>query len=211
MISLFSKKFAFLFLAVFLAATPVSFSQERVAPARNNYSKEPAAPLTHHLVGFNFGHTVLFGEWGDLYDDSISYNFLYGYEASQVFSFLINVGFSNHSGQGENSLSVKNIEPDLKVNFLYFDMLSVYGFGGFGIYPVSQSVGIANGSTLNFGVNLGLGLDLRIEDRLVFGPGIAIRSIFSKVDKSAKSSEYPGGMNIGGEMLRLYMQIGVLF
>lgn len=187
------------------ASTPAPATQESTAKERAESDGR------HHIFGFSVGHNMLFGEWGSLFTDGLSYNAFYSYEASPVYGLLFNVGFSSHSGQGENSLSLKSIEPDLKINFMRFDMLVLYGFGGFGIYPISEHVGSANGSTLNFGMNLGLGLDLRIDEFLTFGPGIALKSVFTKNDKSATSSAYPNGINIGGEMLRLFIQIGIMF
>ena len=201
---------ALLVIVLTIACTTVS-SWAQSPKGRVSSSDESGSGQTKHIVAFNFGHQVLFGEWGTLYDDTITYGLSYTYEASPVFGVLLNLGLGNHSGLGNDSLTLRSIEPDLKVNFMYFDMLVLSGFAGFGLYPISQQVGNTSGSTLNFGMNLGFGLDLRVDEHFIFGPGVVFKSIFTKNDKSAISGAYPSGLTIGGEIMRLYIQMGYIF
>ena len=194
---------------IYLSSHTLSFSAAQHSPQHS--IEEATPPSEHHVLGFSLGQSALFGEWSKTYSDNMSYGIYYEYEASPVFSFMLNLGTASYNGGVDDSLSIKSIEPDLKVNFVYFDHLAIYGFGGFGFYSIKQKVNIASGSTFNFGMNLGFGTELKISDHFVFGPAIQLRSIFSKIDKEAKNSSNPSGLNIGGETMRLYLQMGYVF
>lgn len=167
--------------------------------------------LNRHVVGGSFGHTILFGDWGTYFDDNFSFAGFYAYEATPVFGFLFNVSYSQHEGIAEDRLTIWGIEPNIKINLAYFDSVAFYTFAGFGLYPVSQKIGPAEGSVLAFGMNFGFGVNLLLGDNFVFGPAIAFRSAFDKTDASVRNGDFPNGMNIGGESLRLYVQAGYAF
>ncbi len=166
----------------------------------------------NHIGGLSFGHSILFGTWGDNFDSNFSFAGHYTYEATPIFGFMANVGISKHSGlTPEDSLTVLSIEPDVKVNLFYFDNVSLYTFGGFGLYPLSQTLGGTSASVLAFGINIGFGVDLRLGEHFVFGPGLVFKSIFIKRDSTAITTNSPTGMELGGEMLRLFVQAGYIF
>ncbi len=204
------SSFVPLLLAAFLlcsAAIPLSSQAqdtEDSAPTRS-------AGRPHHVLGGSFGHTILFGDWGSFYDDNFSYSGFYAYEATPIFGFLMNVSYGYYSGGGNDHLVMWAIEPDLKVNLFYFDNVVFAAFGGFGLYPVSQKIGVSEGSVLGFGMNLGFSVDLHMGEHFTFGPGIQFRSVFNKKDSSVQNSNLPSGMIIGGETVRLFLQAGYVF
>lgn len=167
---------------------------------------------SHHVLGLSFGHSILFGTWSEPFDNNFSFAAHYTYEATPIFGFLAMLGLSNHPGVTDNEgLSIISLEPDVKVNLLYFDNVVLHSFGGFGLYKVGQKTGGGDGSVLAFGMNLGFGVDLRLGEHFVFGPGIQFRSVFAKRDNDVRTTNYPIGMEIGGEMLRLFVQAGYVF
>jgi hypothetical protein len=181
------------------------------APVPERRSESSSPNRAHHVVGGSFGHTILFGDWGNYYDDGFSYSGFYAYEATPIFGFMMNVSYGYFTGGGNDHLTMWAIEPDLKINLFYFDNVVFAAFGGFGLYPVSQKIGISDGSVLGFGMNLGFSVDLHLGDHFTFGPGIQFRSVFNKKDASVQNSSFPAGMNIGGETIRLFLQAGYVF
>ncbi len=193
------------------SAAPAAAAEEDSGSDDNGGGDGSRLNLKGHQLAVSVGHNVLFGDWGERYNDNVSFGFHYIYEPTPIFGFQFNFGYAHHSGLGEDRLVLFQIEPDLRINFFFYDNITMYGAGGFGFYPVGERLGISDGNVLAFGMNLILGLDLKLGDHLVFGPGVAFRSIFSKSDKDVHTPSFPSGMSMGGEFMRLFVQMGYAF
>lgn len=137
--------------------------------------------------------------------------FVYEYRASDMFGVLADIGYSKHvDGTGRNILITKDFTPNLKINFSYFDELTIYGVGGFGIYHVNRTVFPASGSVTTFGFDTGPGFDLNLSNQLRFGALITFHHLFSKADSEAYNPA-GGGMEIGGTMLRMMVNVRYVF
>jgi opacity protein-like surface antigen len=159
-------------------------------------------------VGGGFGQVLLLGDFGGNFSDSLGYHLNFDYEASQMFGLLVTLGMSNHdNADSTNSLGIKSLTPDLKVNLAYIDKLTLYTLLGFGIYRVSETIGKTSGSVTTVGFNMGGGFNLALSEHFLFGTEVDFTSVFSKTDST------PGqpALKIGGTTLGLFLNVGYIF
>ena len=175
-------------------------------------SKPAQAAVGRHGVGVSVGQVLLMGDFSKSFSDSLGWGLSYSYEASDMFGLLANLSFSNHSNaNGSNTLAIKGLSPDLRVNLAYFDKLVLYGFGGFGLFRVNETVNQTPGSVWTFGLDLGTGFLLELDPHFQFGTSLGFHNIFSKTDPATATGNFPGGYTIGGTYLGIMLNIFYLF
>src|SRR5206468_660998 len=141
------------------------------------------AATDRHGVGFSVGQVLLMGTYAQNNNDGLGFGFNYSYEASDMFGLLGRFTTSSHSNSnGSNSLNIKGLIPDLRVNLAYFDKLVLYALGGFGVYHVDETVNGAQGSGWTFGLDLGAGFMLELSPHFAFGTSLDFHNIFSRTD-----------------------------
>ena len=186
----------------FLAACGASIAGEKSAQAVVGRSG----------IGVNVGQVLLMGDFSKNFSDSLGWGFSYSYEASDMFGLLANLTFSNHTNaNGSNTLGIKGLSPDLRVNLAYFDKLVLYAFGGFGLFRINETVAQVPGSVWTFGLDLGTGFLLELDPHFQFGTSLGFHNIFSKTDPSTSTSTNPNGNLMGGTYLGIMLNIFYLF
>lgn len=131
-------------------------------------SKKSSGPRLHG-IGLGLGQTFLLGNYERYGDNKITLDLLYAYQASRSFDFFVNAHSSNHSYK-EKEIRVQGLGLGIKARAFDFDSFAPYVVGGFGFYQPR----IVNGDNESdpkstFGVNAGLGAELRLNPRFSFG------------------------------------------
>ena len=170
------------------------------------------AATGEHSAGFGFGQNLLMGDFSKNFSDSLGFQLMYGFEASEMFGLLAHISYSNHSNaSGSNSLTIKGIAPDLKINLAYFDKLVLYGLTGFGIYKVDESLDHNAGSVVTLGFDLGAGFLLNLDKHFAFGTSLAFHNIFGKTDTATVNASAPNGITIGGTYMGIFLNLFYIF
>lgn len=126
-----------------------------------------------HSLGIGLGQTFLRSDFHDNGTDKITPDLYYNYSASYSFDFLANFHWSDHSYL-KREVSVKGLALAIKGKGFQFDAFSPFVLGGFGFYLPSAKREV-NGvlqktrEQLVFGMNLGAGVELRLNDEFTVG------------------------------------------
>ena len=186
-----------------------SSNETPVAPrtsATSNRSQalSPLSPGSHNL-SIGIGQIFLTGNFSKNYDNAIGTQVQYTYGVSDLFSFESNFGYSSHS-QGD--LSMVNLVTGLRTNLIYFDQLVPFFSGGLGFYKPSLSFDNNTSATaLLFGLNLGVGADLLLSDRMYFGTRMTFHDMFG----SNKLASNGTPVDIGGSFVSFIVHAGFSF
>lgn len=175
---------------VFLAG--VSFSGEAVAQLKPNIhqltnektaqkvndsipdaSDRIPGSIRKHSLGVGLGQTFLRSDLAENGNDKITPDIYYNYSASYSFDFVANLHYSKHKYIGREA-TIKGLALAIKGKGFQFDAFAPFVMGGFGFYLPSVKR-IQNGeltetrSQLVFGVNVGAGVELRLNDEATVG------------------------------------------
>jgi hypothetical protein len=139
---------------------------------------EPRVPndIHKHSLGIGIGQTFLRSDLGNNGDDKITPEIYYNYSASYSFDFVANLHWSKHEYQNRNS-RIEGLALAIKGKGFQYDAFSPFVLGGFGFYlPSATRVLNGTGSTpvttrdqLVFGVNAGIGCELRLNSVATVG------------------------------------------
>lgn len=177
---------------VFLAG--VSFSgpvnaEEQVKPNIHNLTSDKTAQkvsnnipeasdripgaVHKHSIGIGIGQTFLRSDLGDNGNDKITPDLYYNYSASYSFDFLANLHYSKHTYLNREA-TIKGLALAIKGKGFQFDAFSPFVLGGFGFYlpsvtRIQAGVPTETRSQLVFGVNVGAGVELRLNDEATVG------------------------------------------
>jgi hypothetical protein len=188
-------------LFVFGIATSISF-----AP------REAQAAANEHGIGLGFGQILLMGDYAKSFSDNIGLDVFYSYETSNLFGLLANVSLSSHSNaDNSNTLSIKGITPDLRINLAYIDKLVIYSFVGFGVFMVNEKIGPVTGSATTLGFNMGAAFDLALAKHFQFGTQLGFTNVFGKTDPSTVTATSPQGLSVGGTYLGILLNLIYIF
>jgi hypothetical protein len=143
-------------------------TQEAVVETKSTSSKP-----SKHSLGIGLGQTFLMGELNQLGDDKITGELFYSYRASYSFDFVTNFHYTSHSLNNKET-ELASINMGIKSKVFDFDNFSPYVLGGLGFYrpKVKRYV---NGALVEsdpkyvLGVNLGFGVELRLNNRVSMG------------------------------------------
>ena len=124
-------------------------------------------------MGIGIGQTFLRSDLADNGNDKITPDLYYTYSASYSFDFVANAHYSSHSYLNREA-TIKGLALAIKGKGFQFDAFSPFVLGGFGFYLPSVKR-IYNGiptdtrSQLVFGVNVGAGVELRLNNEVTVG------------------------------------------
>ncbi len=124
-------------------------------------------------MGIGIGQTFLRSDLHENGNDKITPELYYNYSASYSFDFLANLHYSVHHFLNR-SATIKGLALAIKGKAFQFDAFSPFFLGGFGFYLPSATTVVNNISTetrqqLVFGVNVGAGAELRLNNKYTIG------------------------------------------
>ena len=174
--------------------------------------KQARAAAGEHGVGLGLGQVLLMGDFAKNFSDSLGFQGIYSYEASQVFGLLVNLSLSSHSNaDASNTLSLKALSPNLRINLAYIDKLVLYTFGGFGLVKADEKIGALQGSVTTLGFNLGAAFYLALDKHFQFGTQLSFHNVFGKTDPTTVTATNPNGLSVGGTYLGLFLNVMYIF
>jgi opacity protein-like surface antigen len=126
-----------------------------------------------HSVGIGIGQTFLRSDFHEHGNDKITPDLYYSYSASYSFDFVANAHWSKHHYQNRD-VTIKGLALSIKGKGFQFDAFSPFVLGGFGFYEPQATRNINGVLTktreqLVFGMNLGVGVELRLNDEYSVG------------------------------------------
>lgn len=162
-------------------------TSDKVAEKVNNGDSVESAlpssgPATHeripgeihkHSLGVGLGQTFLRSDLGDNGNDKITADLYYNYSASHSFDFVANAHYSGHTYLNRES-TARGVALAIKGKGFQFDAFSPFALGGLGFY-IPSATRMQNGvltesrKQLVFGVNVGGGVELRLNNEVTIG------------------------------------------
>lgn len=126
--------------------------------------------IQKHAIGIGLGQTFLVGQFESHGDNQITADLLYTYTASYSFDLLINLHASNHA-HDDKQVILRGYTMSIKGRSYEFDSFSPFLLGGLGFYmpQIKDSNGETSEAKYTFGFNVGGGVDLRLNDKVVTG------------------------------------------
>ncbi len=153
-------------------------SKEKSEKVKDEVKKtvsEPRIPsgVRKHSVGVGIGQTFVAGDFQDTGEDQITWDLLYNYSASYSFDLMANFHHSKHSFSNKYT-QLTSFNIGIKSKLYQIDAFSPYAVGGFGFYApkVKREVnGVLRESETKvaFGYHLGVGGDLRLNEKVTVG------------------------------------------
>lgn len=126
-----------------------------------------------HSLGIGVGQTFLRSDLGDNGNDKITADIYYNYSASYSFDFMANLHWSKHEFLNRSS-TARGLALAIKGKGFQYDAFSPFVMGGFGFY-LPKATRIYNNnptetrSQLVFGVNAGIGVELKLNSQASVG------------------------------------------
>lgn len=177
-----------------ISSSSNSFAEEQLKPSIQNLTNEatqkkvqenkiletgeqnvPRIPtsINKHSVGVGLGQTFLRSDLGENGNDKITPDIYYNYSASHSFDFMANFHWSNHSYLNREA-TIKGLALSIKGKGYQYDSFSPFVLGGFGFYAPSATrivsgVPTETRSQMVFGMNLGIGCELRLNSDVIVG------------------------------------------
>lgn len=178
-------------------------NQKRSYAERGSRSKiAPFSPNSHN-VSLAVGQVFMMGDLGK-YNDNIGGQLQYTYGVSNIFGFNADLGYSSHSN---GQFSQTNLLTGLRTNLSTFDKVIPYLKGGLGFYRQSEQ--LSNTVTINpllFGIHVGPGVDLEINQQMYFGASLTFHDIFNSTTQTAL-----GPRTVGGTYTTFFLHLGTTF
>lgn len=178
------------FMAGVFVSTPLSAQEKQIKPNINQLTNdmqaksvnnripdesEPRIPgeINKHSIGLGIGQTFLRSDFHEHGTDKITPDIYYNYSASYSFDFMANAHWSKHKYLNRD-VTVKGLALSIKGKGFQFDAFSPFVLGGFGFY-LPEATRSLNGvltktrSQMVFGMNLGAGVELRLNSLATVG------------------------------------------
>lgn len=130
-----------------------------------------------HSAGLQFGQVWAAGNIGEGISSTTAPGLFYEYRASDIFALKVDLKRSSHDDQ----LSIFSSTAGIRANLVYYDKLVPYAAFGVGLYFVNQKfspISEEELSTTHFGVNLTLGSDLDLNDKVFVGLALTLHQLF---------------------------------
>lgn len=126
-----------------------------------------------HSIGIGVGQTFLRSDLGENGNDKITPDIYYSYSASYSFDFVANLHYSKHSYLNREA-TIKGLALAIKGKGFQFDAFAPFVLGGFGFYlpgvkRIQNGIPTDTREQLVFGVNVGAGVELRLNDEASVG------------------------------------------
>lgn len=202
-----------------LAMSNMAFAQTAPAAAGNANSGP------RHGVGLGFGEVFMTGDLNTNFSNGVGFNLNYSYESTSAFGLLVNLHVNNHGNSNPNdSLSLKGITPNLKMNLFTIDHMTLAIYGGVGLYMISEQWGTLNASFKNFAIDAGAAFNVDLDPHFRFGPSIQFITLSEATDSDATggtintsaNTSNPGsttspGVTMSGRMFELMFNVMYFF
>ena len=153
--------------------TAKKVNDEIPAESSDNNSHVIPGSIHKHSLGIGVGQTFLRSDLGENGNDKITADIYYNYSASYSFDFVANLHDSTHTYLNRQA-TIKGLALAIKGKGYQYDAFSPFVLGGFGFYLPSASR-LINGvptetrTQLVFGMNLGAGVELRLNNEVTVG------------------------------------------
>jgi hypothetical protein len=190
----------------FLSLAPGAFAQQ-APPATGANTGGPRLG-----AGLGFGQVLMTGDLNTNFANHIGFNFNFSYESGNTFGLYVNLHINNHDNPNnpDDSLSLKGLTPNLKINLFRINTLTFSVLGGLGAYKVSETLGTREGSFFLFALDAGGMAMVDVGPNFRFGPSFTIINLASGTDNSnVASGQAP--LTIGGNMFELFFNVMYLF
>lgn len=152
-------------------------TSDKAAQKANNAAPEASdripGEIHKHSLGIGIGQTFLRSNLSENGNDKITEDLYYNYSASYSFDFVANAHYSHHTYLNREA-TTRGLALAIKGKGFQFDAFSPFVLGGLGFYMPSASR-IVNGvptesrKQLVFGVNVGAGVELRLNSEVTIG------------------------------------------
>jgi hypothetical protein len=149
------------------------FSAFAQSTSRENV-KSYSSSQTKQSLGIGIGQTMLMGDFEKNGENSITTDIFYSYNASRTFDFVVNLHMSQHDFKGRDA-NLFGLATSIKSKIFDFDAFSPYFIGGVGFYRPTTTREVAPGlfqrskGKMTFGLNAGLGADLKLNSNYTVG------------------------------------------
>jgi len=132
-----------------------------------------SSDIHKHSIGIGIGQTFLGGAFSKTGQNKITMDLFYNYSASYSFDLLVNAHHSRQSFGGTYT-QLTSLNMGIKSKFYQIDNFSPFAVAGLGFYApkTKRLVGtqyLESKTILVFGYNLGLGGDLKLNDKITMG------------------------------------------
>jgi len=123
-----------------------------------------------HSAGIALGQTSLLGDMNNNGNNGLGFDAFYGYNASLLFNLYVNFHYSTHSNQ-QKTIKLPSLTMGIKKNMYHFDSITPFLMGGVGFYRpqvynnISSDVITKSDAKTVFGINIGTGLDLQLNNQ----------------------------------------------
>lgn len=166
------KLMALVAMSFSVMSTP-SYAESKVEAAKREVKKivnSTEREIHKHAIGIGLGQTFLFGNLESKGDDKITADLLYTYTASYSFDLMLNAHVSKHEYKSK-AVWLRGYTMSIKGRSYEFDSFSPYLLGGLGFYmpQFKDKDGNTSEAKYTFGFNVGAGIDLRLNKRVVTG------------------------------------------
>jgi len=132
-------------------------------------SRSVEREIHKHAIGIGLGQTFLLGQFENFGDNKITGDFLYSYTASYSFDLLVNIHSSSHEYK-KKKVHLTGYVMSIKARSYEFDAFSPFILGGLGFYsPQIEDAELKSEVKSTFGFNLGAGVDLRLNEKVIIG------------------------------------------
>lgn len=126
-----------------------------------------------HSLGVGMGQTFLNGDFSENGSDKITFDLYYTYSASYSFDMVANFHYTNHKFRNKE-VTLPGLAVAIKTKLYQYDAFAPYALGGLGFYRpkvvrVLDNSLIESQGKLAFGMNLGAGVDLKLNPRFTMG------------------------------------------
>jgi len=159
-------------------------------PRKSKNTNSTSKSEKKNAIGLGFGQTILLGDYRDHGDNKLGLDLFYQYQASYSFSLLTNFHATTHKQDDGQKMDLKGLVLDIKGTLFDFDSFTPYILGGLGLYwPKAKRIEgnqlIDSKEKMVFGINTGIGGDLRLNEELSFG----LLGIYNYPFKSNQSNQ----------------------
>lgn len=205
------------FAALVAATSPVAHAQQAAAAGG------PPAGQSRHGVGLGFGRVMLAGDMATTYDAGIGLHLLYTFESGPTYGLLVMVQSSSHGStlagaRDTDSLSMKIVNPNLRINVISSGSMTFSAFGGLGLAKISQNYRGYEAGVTTLGLTGGAQVMIDIDPHFRFGPGLFYTKFFGATDATAvggpptpEGSVQGPGVGIAGQSYNLFFDLMYLF
>ncbi|MDO9182581.1 MAG: hypothetical protein Q7U04_09240 [Bacteriovorax sp.] len=140
---------------------------------QSDSSERIPGAIHKHSIGLGVGQTFLRSDLASHGNDKITPDLYYTYSASYSFDFVANAHYSQHSYLNRES-TIRGLALAIKGKGFQLDAFSPFILGGLGFYLPSvtdtqNGIAVETRKQLVFGVNVGAGVELRLNSNTLIG------------------------------------------